>query len=175
MIIFVSIALAGCILVAGSFLFGSDQEIAHDGGDVSDAAHGDSPTVSIFSMKVLASLIMGFGAAGAIAVHYGAGYFTAALVAVGCGVALAALMYVLIRLIYNQQSSSLVSTRAAVGHTGSVIVSIGENSPGEVGLYLDGVYRTFSASSSDGKPVNKGESVLVLDNVGSHLVVERGP
>jgi membrane protein implicated in regulation of membrane protease activity len=83
------------------------------------------------------------------------------------------LMYLLLRLVYEQQSSSLVSTRSAVGCTGSVTVTIGENSPGEVGLYLDGAYRTFSASSSDGKPVNKGENVLVLNNEGSHLVVER--
>lgn len=174
MIIFTSIALAGFILLAGSFLFGQDTEIGHDGGDLADVDHGDSPTISIFSMKILGTLIMGFGAAAAIAANYGAGYLLASVIGVGSGVLLAFLMYLLIKLIYNQQSSSLVPTRAAVGCTASVTVSIGEDTPGEVGLYLDGAYRTFSASSSDGKPVNKGENVLVLNNVGSHLLVEKG-
>ncbi len=175
MIIFISIALASFIIVGGSFLFGHDADTDHDGGDMGhDAdAGGAEPTISIFSTKIIGTLLMGFGAAGAIAVHYGAAYVTASIVGVLFGVLLGGLMYLVLELFYGQQSTSLVATSAAVGCTGAVTVSIGDGSPGEIGLYLEGQYRTFSATSADGKAVPKGQTVTVIKNLGSHLVVEK--
>lgn len=175
MIIFTTIALAAFLVIAGSFLSGHDHEVGDDCGDHSIDSHDlGEATISIFSVKVIGSLFMGFGAAGGIAMHYGTGYLAASLLGVVSGIVLATLTYLVISLFYRQQASSLVPTRSAVGRTGSVTVSIGENTPGEVGLYLEGEYRTFSASSSDGRPLSKGETVLVLNNIGSHLVVEKG-
>jgi membrane-bound ClpP family serine protease len=172
MIIFISLALASFIIVGGSFLFGHDGDVGHgDLGHDMDAA-GDEPTISVFSTKVIATLLMGFGAAGAIAMHYGASYITASLVGVFCGVVLGGIMYFILEMFYSQQSSSLVATNSAVGCTGAVTVTIGDGEPGEVGLYLEGQYRTFSATSENGKPIAKGKNVLVVKTVGSHLVVE---
>lgn len=175
MIVFISIALAAFIIVGGSFLFGHDQDVGHDAGDMADDADGGAsePTISVFSTKVLATLFMGFGAAGAIATHYGASYITASLVGVLCGILLGGIMYFVLELFYSQQSSSLVPTSSAVGCTGAVTVSIGEGAMGEVGIYLEGQYRTFSATSSDGSPIPKDQNVHVLKTVGSHLIVER--
>ena len=170
MIIFISLALGAFILVAGSFLFGHDVDHDTDGGH---DAGGDESTVSIFSTKVLGTMIMGFGAAGAISTHYGATYLIASLIGVLCGVLLAAIVYGILEIFYTQQSTSLVATSSAVGCTGAVTVSIGESALGEVGLYLEGQYRTFSATSGDGKPIAKGQTVQVVRTVGSHLVVER--
>jgi membrane protein implicated in regulation of membrane protease activity len=173
MIIFISIALASFIIVAGSFLFGHDADAGHDGDMGHDVDHGGGePTISVFSTKVLGTLLMGFGAAGAIAMHYGAGSVTASLVGFLSGIVLAALMYCVLEVFYSQQSTSLVPTTSAVGCTGAVTVTIGDGAPGEVGLYLEGVYRTFSATSQDGKAIPKGKNVLVVKTVGSHLVVE---
>jgi hypothetical protein len=87
MIIFISIALGSFIIVAGSFLFGHDHDVgAADGHDLD--ASGGEPAISIFSTKVIATLLMGFGAAGSIAMHYGLGYITASLVGVLCGLVL---------------------------------------------------------------------------------------
>jgi len=173
MIIFISIALAAFILVAGSFLFGHDGDVGHDGDAGHDADSGGSePTISVFSTKVLGTLLMGFGAAGAIAINYGASHVTASLIGLVCGLVLGALMYFVLEIFYSQQSTSLVSTSSAVGCTGAVTVTIGDGTPGEVGVYLEGQYRTFSATSQDGKAIPKGKSVLIVKNVGSHLVVE---
>lgn len=175
MIIFISIALAAFIIVGGSFLFGHDDDVGHDGGDLGHDAEagGTEPTISVFSTKVIGTLLMGFGAAGAIAVHYGASHVTASIVGVLFGCFLGGLMYLILELFYSQQSTSLVSTSAAIGCTGSVITTIGDGTPGEVGLYLEGQYRTFSATSADGKALPKGQSVTVVKNLGSHLVVEK--
>ena len=171
MTIFIALAFGAFILVAGSFLFGHDTDHDTDAGH--DVGGGDEATVSVFSTKVLGTMIMGFGAAGAISVHYGASGLLASLIGVLCGVLLAAIVYGILEIFYTQQSSSLVPTSSAVGCSGSVTVSIGEGAPGEVGLTLEGQYRTFSATSGDGKAIPKGQTVQVVRTLGSHLVVER--
>ncbi len=172
MIIFISLALASFIIVAGSFLFGHDGDVGHDdmGHDVDSG--GAEPTISVFSTKVIGTLLMGFGAAGAIAIHYHASMIIASMIGVLCGAVLGALMYFVLEIFYSQQSTSLVSTSEAVGCSGAVTVGIGAGETGEVGLYLEGQYRTFSATSQDGQPIPKGKSVTVVKTVGSHLVVQ---
>ena len=173
MMIFVSIAIAAFIIVAGSFIFGHDHDAGHDhGGEGHDAAGGDSePTISVFSAKVIATLLMGFGAAGAIARHYELGYLPASLIGLFCGLGLAGVMYMVLALFYNQQASSLVATSSAVGSSGRVTVSISESGQGEVGLQMDGQYCTFLASSEDGHPIAKGQPVKVTKTLGSQVVV----
>ena len=174
MLIFISIALAAFLVVAGSFLFGHDDAGA-DHGDVGhDVDAGDSePTISVFSMKVMATMLMGFGAAGAIATNYGADYVVASLIGLLSGCVLAGLMYLVLLLFFKQQASSLIPTEAAVGCRGAVTVSIGDGTPGEIGLSVEGQYRTFLATSQDGKAIPKGQTVRVVKMLGGQLVVER--
>jgi membrane protein implicated in regulation of membrane protease activity len=172
MLVFVAIAVAAFILVAGSFLFGHDHD--HDHGDPGhDVDSGGEPTISIFSLKAIGTLLMGFGAAGAIAMHYGLGPIPASLIGLVCGIALAGLMYLVLGIFYKQQASSLIPTSSAIGCTGTVTVSIGEASPGEVSLCVEGQYSAYSASSSDGRAILKGQLVRVVKTLGSHLVVEK--
>lgn len=173
MLIFISIAIAAFIIVAGSFIFGHDHDAGHDhAGGGHDAAGGDSePTISVFSAKVIATLLMGFGAAGAIACHYELGYLAASLIGLFCGILLGGVMYLVLALFYEQQASSLVPTSSAVGCTGRVTVSISEGAQGEVGLQMEGQYCTFLASSGDGHAIAKGQPVRVIKTLGSQLVV----
>ncbi len=174
MMIFTSIAVAAFIIVCGSFIFGHDHDVDHDAGDVGhDVDAGDNePTVSIFSTKVIATLLMGFGAAGAIATYYGASHVTASLIGLGCGVLLGGVTYFILELFYKQQASSLVQTSDAVGCSGRVTVSIPESGQGEVSLQVDGLYCSYSASSTGGA-IPKGEMVRVIRTLGSQLVVEK--
>ena len=174
MLVFVAIAVASFILVAGSFLFGHDHDVGHDSGDMGhDADSGGDATISIFSTKVLATLFMGFGAAGAIASLYGMSHLSASLIGLGCGAVLGGAMYLVLEVFYGQQSSSLVSTSAAVGCTGTVTVSIGAGEMGEVGISVESQYSSHSASSIDGRPIAKGQTVRVVKAMGSHLIVEK--
>ena len=177
MLIFISIAIAAFIIAVGSFMFGHDHDFDHDhdhgGGHGDHDAGSGEATISIFSTKVIATLLMGFGAAGAIAIHYGASTVIASLVGLGSGVVLGGIMYFSLELIYRQQCDSLVPTSAAIGRTGMVTVSIGDGTSGEVGINLDGDYRTFTASSTDGKAIAKGQTIQVVKTMGSHVVVER--
>jgi membrane protein implicated in regulation of membrane protease activity len=177
MLIFTAIAIAAFIIVAGSFLFGHDVEhdVDHDHGDVghdTDSGGGE-PTISVFSVKVMGTLLMGFGAAGAIAKHYTLDYVPASLIGLLCGVVLGGLMYLVLEVFYKQQASSLVPTGAALGCTGTVTVSIGPGALGEVGITIQDQYTTCLASAQDGQPIPKGQTVRVVKTMGSQVVVQR--
>ncbi len=176
MLIFLSIALASFIVLAGSFFFGHDHDLDHgdtghgDGGH--DLSHDAEPTIGFFSIKTIATLTMGFGAAGTIAREYGANYLEASLWGLGTGIMLSLLMYLMLKLIYQQQSSSLIQTASAIGSTGMVTVSIDVDAPGQIGIELGGQYLTFIATSARHTSIPKGRSVKVVNAVGSELVVE---
>lgn len=176
MLIFIAIALASFILLAGSFFFGHDHDADHadagHGGDGHDLSHDMEPTISFFSIKVIATLTMGFGAAGAIARVYGADYLVASFTGLACGIALSLLMYFVLGLIYRQQASSIVPVSSAVGQTGIVQTGIAPGALGEVSLNVAGQYMTYLAKSTAPKEIPKGRTVKVVGFVGSQLVVE---
>jgi membrane-bound ClpP family serine protease len=174
MLVFVAIAVAAFILVGGSFLFGHDHDVGQDHGDAAhDLDSGADPTISIFSTKVLGTLFMGFGAAGAIASLYGMSHLAASLIGLGCGALLGGAMYLVLGVFYSQQASSLVPTSAAVGCTGTVTVTIDPGQMGEVGISVESQYGAHSATALDGQRIARGQTVRVIKVMGSHLIVEK--
>jgi membrane protein implicated in regulation of membrane protease activity len=175
MLIFAAIAIAAFIIVAGSFIFGHDADHDvdhdHDVGHDFGAEAGDA-TVSIFSMKVIGTMLMGFGAAGAIATTYGLGYLGASAAGVITGVVLAAIMYAFLAVVAKQQSTSVSRAEDVVGGTGQVTVSIGSEGMGEIGVTCGGRYVNYPARSADGKAIAKGRQVKVVNVGGGAVTVE---
>jgi membrane-bound ClpP family serine protease len=177
MIIFVSIAIAAFLIVAGGFLFGHDgdggvdhdfdHDISHEGGyDV----HG---IIGIFSIRVIFTFIMGFGAVGAIARYSGMSYPIASLLGIVAGMVLAALMYGIMMLFVEQQASSITPTDNLLGCTGTVIVPIDKDKVGEVGVSFGGEYHTFAARAADAGALAKGCAVKIVALTGSVLTVDK--
>jgi membrane protein implicated in regulation of membrane protease activity len=173
MTIFVAIALAAFIVVAGAFLFGHghdfghdfDHDISHDGGpDV----HG---IISIFSTRVIFTFVMGFGAAGAIARFYGTDNLIASVIGVAAGIVLATLMYGIILLFTEQQSNSVIAADALLGCTGTVTVPIDQDGVGEIGVSVSGEYRTYTARMQGSSPLQKGHAVRIVGVTGSVVTV----
>jgi membrane protein implicated in regulation of membrane protease activity len=174
MAIFVAIALAAFLVVAGSFLLGHDHDL---GGDFDhDLSHDIGPDthgmVGIFSTKVIFTFIMGFGAAGAIAQYYGIGYPLASLIGVAAGIVLATLMYGVILLFTEQQSNSVIAADALLGCTGTVTVPIDKDGIGEIGVSVAGEYRTYAARAHGALVLPKGHSVRIVNATGSVLTVD---
>jgi len=175
MAIFVAIAIAAFIIVAGGFLFGHDHDFDHGfDGDASHEAGVDSHgVIGIFSMRVIATFIMGFGAAGAVALYYGAGYPIASVIGVAAGMVLAALMYGIMLLFIEQQASSVTPTDSLLGCTGTVTVPIDKDCMGEIGVSLGGEYHTFTARAQNCGPLGKGSAVRIVAVSGSILTVDK--
>ncbi|HAL57610.1 MAG TPA: hypothetical protein DCP63_14365 [Bacteroidetes bacterium] len=176
MLIFIAIAIGSFVLVAGSFLFGHD----HDSGDESvdhgpeghDLSHDLEPTIGFFSIKVLGTLTMGFGAAGAIARQYGADYLIASLWGVAAGGALSFMLFLVLKIIYRQQASSLVQTSSVIGQQAVVTVPIDAHRAGEVDLSTGSQRMTYLARAAKGEAIDKGSIVKVVGAAGSELIVE---
>jgi len=170
MVIFVAIALAAFMIVAGSFLFGHD--IDHDvDHDMSHDVGGEG-TIGIFSTKVLGTMLMGFGAAGAIARHFGLEYLWASVIGVVFGCILAAMMFGLLELIGRQQASSVSSAKSVVNSVGQVTVSIGADEIGEIGVSAGGQYLNYPARSRSGQAIPKGRQVRIVEATGGYVTVE---
>ena len=174
LMIFIAIALAGFILVAGGFLFGHDHDMGHDvGHDMGQDGHPESEgTINIFSTKVLGTFIMGFGAAGAIAMYYEARSMHASLIGVGSGIALGAVMYVILLMFIKEQASSLIPTESVLGCIGVVTTSIDKDAVGEVGVSAEGQYRNYAARATGSQGIEKGRRVRVVRMAGGDLIVE---
>jgi membrane protein implicated in regulation of membrane protease activity len=171
MVIFVAIALAAFIVVAGAFLFGHDHDLGHDfGHDAGPDVHG---IIGIFSTRVIFTFIMGFGAAGAIAQFYGCGYPIASLVGVAAGIVLATLMYGIILLFTEQQSNSVIAADSLLGCVGTVTVPIDKDGVGEIGVSVAGEYRTYAARAQGSTALPKGHSVRIVNAAGSVLTVDK--
>jgi membrane protein implicated in regulation of membrane protease activity len=169
MAIFVAIALAAFIVVAGAFLLGHDHDFGHDfSHDAGPDFHG---IIGIFSTRVIFTFIMGFGAAGAIASYYGTGYPIASLVGVVAGIVLATLMYGIILLFTEQQANSIVAAESLLGCAGTVTVPIDKDAIGEIGVSVGGEYRTYAARTQSAVTLPKGHSVRIVDATGSVLTV----
>ncbi|MBI5134298.1 MAG: hypothetical protein HZA81_02855 [Candidatus Taylorbacteria bacterium] len=171
--VFISIGLLGFIYLAVSALFGG---LGHDGDGGHDASAGDGhdgdTTVSIFSFKVIAIFLVGFGGIGAIMSHNG--FSSAASVSGGLcsGVVFGLVGWSMLRAMYRQQSNSAIDTNNAVGQLGQVTVGIPQDGIGEVGVTVQGSYSTFSARTESGQPISFGRRVKVKSNAGGQLVVE---
>jgi len=171
MLVFVSIAFAGLLFIVGSHMFG-DHDTDHDHDIGHEAGENDGPTVSIFSMKVISTFVMSFGAGGAIARYYDLSYPISSFAGAGTGVIFAIMFWIVLRLIYKQQGSSVVESSDAVGQTGTIITPIDQDAVGEVALTVKGCYRTFMACSHNGKAIEKGKMVTIQSAVGGKLTVK---
>ncbi len=131
-----------------------------------------SPTVSIFSTKVIGTFIMGFGGGGAIAQYAWDEMIRSSFTGLGTGVVMGAFMYLIMRLMYGQQSTSLVETSSIVGRTGTVATAIGAHSVGQVVVVVGEQTFTYLARSSGDKEIAKGKIVKVIASSGSDIVVD---
>lgn len=178
MITFTLIAVFGLFMLLGGLIFGHDHDhdFSHDhdfGHDVDHDVGTGEPTVSIFSVKVLGTFIMVFGAAGAIARYSEQGVLVSSLWGAGSGVVIAAVMYGLLTLLYSQQATTTVRAQSLVGSLGTVTVSIGDNEAGEVGIQSGSQYVQYTAVSEDGSQISKDQTVEVSKVVGEQLIVKK--
>ena len=169
-LVFLAIAVASFLGVGGSFLFGGgDHDIGHDISH--DHGGGDHGGASIFSPQIIFTFTLGFGASAAIASASNLRLQWSILIGLASGFILAAAAYAFFSLAYKQQATSIIQTSTAVGRVANVLVAIPANGSGEIGLDVQGQYRTYLARSR-GVEIAKGMRVKVVENQGGDLIVE---
>lgn len=158
MLLFISIGLAGVVLLVISALF--DGVI-----DIFDLGDG------LLSGPAIASFVGAFGFAGALAVRAGASPVAAVAVGTVSGVAMGAVAGLAARSLMRMQTDVTPSSESYVGLTGTVVTQIAAGSIGEVSLVVAGHPKKMNARSSDGSAVPAGTSVLVVSVPSPTLVL----
>jgi len=166
MLIFVSIFAVGFVILLLSMIFGHD-------GDVDADADGMDHGPSIFSVKILSLILVGFGAGGfGLRASTEAGMFVSSMAGVGGSVIVGAFGYFILRAFYRSQASSTIVDQDIVGCEGNLIDGIARDGRGQISCIIRGREITFLARSRDGKPIKRGTPVKIVGKTASVVTVE---
>jgi membrane protein implicated in regulation of membrane protease activity len=187
---FLAIALFGALFLFISFVLGTVGDFfdsvgdsigeqldlggdadAGDGGADGAGDEGPSP----LSLRNLMAFMTAYGASGLITSSYGWSTLASSLFGLLPGVALAAVAYKFMQVLYGQQSNSVTEVGSLVGRTGFVEVSIPQSGLGRVTVGGATGTSTFIARSDGGSPIPSGERVVIKAVLGTDLVVTRAP
>jgi len=189
---FLGIALIGALFLLISFIMGEIGDFADDVGDAvgdqlgdlgigdADAGGADHSVMehggegpSPFSLRTVMAFGTAYGASGLITSAYGWDTLASSLFAAVPGTVVAFVAYQAMRMLYGQQSSSLLEVSGLRGRTGVVEVSIPAGGLGRVTVSTHQGSSSFLARGKDGAAISHGEQVVVSGSMGSELVVAR--
>jgi membrane protein implicated in regulation of membrane protease activity len=167
--VFLAIAAIGFLFLIVSLIFGEIFD-HFDGGFDHDFDHGGP---GFFSSRGIAVFITGFGAFGAVAVHYGLSPIAASGVGFGSGMVFATAIYLLARFLYGQQATSEVRSADLVGQTARVIVGIPAGGVGQIRCRIGEELVDKIAASRDGLAILENTSVHIDEILGETVIVKR--
>jgi hypothetical protein len=171
--VFLIIAGVGFLFLLITFLFGEIFEGLNFGHDIGHDIGHDGP--GIFSARVLSVFATAFGGFAAIVTYQGYGLLASLLLGLVGGVALGAMIYYFARFLYNQQSSSMVTSADLIGRTAEVTVSIPADGFGQVRCLIGESMVDKIARSNDGTEIPYNSQVLIEEITGESVIVSRRP
>jgi hypothetical protein len=167
--IFLLIGASGLAFLIVSYFFGELFEVFDIGGDLS--ADTDDGGPGFFSMKVLSVFVTAFGGVSALAVAKDYSASISTLFGLIGGIAMAGVVYYFGRLLYSQQSSSLISPTELVGRKAEVIVGIPAGGSGQVRCLVGESMIEKIAHARDGSAIPQHAMVLIEEVFGESVIV----
>jgi membrane protein implicated in regulation of membrane protease activity len=147
----------------------------HIGGpDVAGGIDAPDVAVSPLSPITVATFITTFGGVGVLTTQvFGVDPRWSLLWATGSALATAGLMYLFVsQFLVRSQASSELHRSELVGMEAEVTVPIGENSTGQVAYVTKSGRMSSMARSLDGKPIPRGQSVVIARTIGPQVLVK---
>ena len=172
MIIFASIFGFGFVMLLISLISGGDADVDVDGdvGFNSDVSHGPS----ILSFKMVALLMVGFGATGfGVRATTEWSMLQASLAGIGGAIILSAIGYFILHMFYSSQASMTVGDSDIIGVEANLIDKIDGSHNGQVSCIIRGREFTFLARSFDAQTIDKGAIVRIVGKTGNIVTVEK--
>jgi hypothetical protein len=167
MTIFLAIGGIGFLFLLISFLVGDIFEaLGFDFGVGLDASHD----FGVLDSRVISVFLTAFGGFGAIGAQIGYGAAVSSLFGLMGGVLFGAVVFFFGKLLYDQQSSSSVSTEQMVGRTAQVVVGIKPNQLGQISCRIGEERVEKLARSLDGEEIKAG-AIVRIDSIGSDSVM----
>ena len=151
---------------------GADIQI---GGAEGLAGGIDAPDVSVSPLSpiTIATFVTTFGGVGLITTQFfGVDGRWSLLWALGSGLALSGLMYVVVsQFLIGSQGSSEIRASDLLGTEAEVTVPIGETTPGQVAYVTKSGRMSSMARSATGEPIPRGEFVTIVRVRGPQVLV----
>jgi membrane protein implicated in regulation of membrane protease activity len=164
--VFLIIAAIGFVFLLISLVIGDIfDSFGFDTG--LDGADGHA----LLDSRVLSVFVTAFGGFGAIGIQLGLSILASSLLGLAGGIILGGLVSLFGRFLYNQQSSSSVTTAQLVGRPAQVIVSIAPGSMGQVSCRVGEERVEKLARTRDNREIKAGATVRVDEVAGDSLIV----
>ena len=175
-LILLAICVFGGIVSGMSLFFGgdADADADADGGiDVDDVtADGGGGGPGVLSIRGMALLATGFGGVGFIVQHYTGNLLMACVAGLLSGWLFAFVGLAFVRIFFQQQASSMLTTGQITGATGIVTTPIPEGGHGEVRISVGGQQISRTATSDGGRPLPADTLGEIVRTVGGIVVVK---
>lgn len=167
MIIFLAIGGIGFLFLLISFLVGDLFEAI--GFDLDGSLSGDD--FGLLDSRVISIFLVAFGGFGAIGAFWQLGALPSSLFGLFGGIIFGAIVYYFCKLLYNQQSTSSVSSEDLIGRTAQVTVAILPNQIGQITFIIGEERVEKLARSADNSPLEVGTIVKVDSFAGDSVLV----
>ncbi len=175
MLIFATIFGVGFLLLILNLIFGHDVDHGFDHDVSGGADHGDGTGhgPSVFSVRMIALLMVGFGALSfGVRATTSASMFISSMFGVAGAIVIGAVGYFIIRAFYANQASSIITDNDLIGCTATLLDAIPENGFGQIACVLRGREITYLARSRNNRAVARGTSVRVVGKSGNTVEIE---
>jgi hypothetical protein len=124
----------------------------------------------VFDSRVISVFLVAFGGFGAIGVQTDFGAVISSLFGLLGGVAFGAIIFFFGKFLYDQQSTSSISTNDLIGRTAQVIVNIKPDQLGQISCRVGDERVEKLARALNGEEIKAGQLVRI-DSIGSDSVI----
>jgi membrane protein implicated in regulation of membrane protease activity len=167
LVVFLGIAAIGFVFLLISLVLGDIFDSFGFDADLDSGGEGHA----LLDSRVISVFITAFGGFGAIGIQMGLGVAASSFLGLGGGLIFGGLVSLFARFLYEQQSTSSVTTSQLIGRTAQVIVSIAPGSLGQVSCRIGEERVEKLARARDGREIKAGATVRVDEVAGDSLIV----
>ncbi len=170
---FLIIGGLGFVLFLISIFGGGEHDFDHDAEiDSADSDGNNDDGSSFFSYRTIVTFMTAFGAAGALAKHFGLSMLWSSVIGVVVGIAFGLFAWWLMRLAFRQQASSLVTSADILGKTAIVNIQITGSNLGEISVEAKGQRKCYQAKSVGSVTIAENTAVKIIEDKGVFVLVE---
>ena len=164
-ILYIILAIVGAFFLVLSIFGGDgDVEVDLDVGDVDfDISDAESPSdsVSVFSIRTLATFLLGFGLAGWSVMRGDGGVGWQIIAGFGAGLFISFLYFLVMRLMYSMQGSSMASVASLVGKEGIITIPTTESGVAQVKVSTEAGFKEYTCKEVKERKLAHNETVTI--------------
>jgi len=164
-ILYIVLAAVGTVLLLIS-LFGMDAEmdvdldVGNPDFDISDVESGET-SVSLFSLRTLATFILAFGIAGWSVLRGDGAVVWQIFAGFGAGLVVSFLYYSVMKFLYSMQGNSMTTAASLIGKAGTITIPTTSTGVAQVRVETLSGLSEFTCKEKTGKKLHKNDTVKI--------------